>query len=749
MAARARLRRGAINRAVSTRLDLAKLKGDLAGGVTSAVLTVPVSMGYGVLALAPLGDQFIPVGILAGLYSAIFIPLTILLLGDRHTLMYAPRSVVTFLLASVIAGSLAQAHGPRTLVLVFLVIFLAGIFQALFGVLRLGNLIRYIPSPVMAGFQNAVAVLIFLSQLAPMLGAPRTLPILQVIEHPSLAQPLTCLVGVVTCLVIWLGPRAAPRIPPIVLGLVVGTGTYYGLAALGQRAGLGPIIGAIPAALPEPSYLLGFVSALTAGDLRPVWPTVALAAATLALIGSLDALLCAKTVESVTGARVPGNRLLWLLGVGNTVTACFGGIAGGINLGSTFTNFRAGGRTRASVAVTSALLLMTVVFLGPVIGLVPRVVIAATLVVVSIQLLDRWSLQAVRRLLARDFVYWKAVALDLLVVVLVATVTIVYNLVAGVAVGMAVAVLFFLLRMSKSVVRRTYRGDVVRSRRTRDPRLMELLSGEGRKSVTFELEGPIFFGTAEYLAVQVEAALRQETSYVLLDLKRVNELDSTGARVIQQLHGRLAREGKRLLVSHAQDDPLLWSVMKDMGVAAALGRDALFADTDAALEWVEDQLIIASRSGAALDDEVPLDRLAVLAGLSAAERDLVGRTLGRRVYQRGDIVIKEGDTDRSLFMISKGTASVKVTLAGQAREKRLASFSPGAVFGEVALLDEEPRSATVTADEELVCYVLDEAHFGALTREHPSIAIKLLTNLSRELSRRLRKANAMISQLET
>jgi CRP-like cAMP-binding protein len=99
-------------------------------------------------------------------------------------------------------------------------------------------------------------------------------------------------------------------------------------------------------------------------------------------------------------------------------------------------------------------------------------------------------------------------------------------------------------------------------------------------------------------------------------------------------------------------------------------------------------------------------------------------------------------------MISKGTASVKVSLAGQAREKRLASFSPGSVFGEVALLDEEPRSATVTADEELVCYVLDDARFRALTRAHPSIAIQLLTNLSRELSRRLRKANAMISQLE-
>ena len=733
---------------MSKRLDLTSLKGDLAGGTTSAVLTVPVSMGYGVLALLPLGDQYISVGVLAGLYSAIFLPLTILLLGDRNAVMYAPRSVVTFLLASVLAAELAGTAGRQALVLTFFIIFLAGIFQALFGVLRLGNLIRYIPSPVMAGFQNAVAILMFVSQLAPMLGLPRHVTALELIGHPSLAQPLTFFVGVVTCLAIWLGPRVASRIPPIVLGLVAGTAAHYGLAALGQREGLGPVIGTIAVALPASSYVPDFASVLTQGDLYPLWPTVALAAATLAIIASLDALLCAKTVESVTGARIPGNRILARLGLGNMVAACFGGIAGGINLGSTFANHRAGGRTWVSVVVTITLLMMTVLFLGPVIALVPRVVIAGTLVVVAIQLLDRWSLQAIRRLLSRDFVYGKAMALDLLVVVLVATVTIVSNLVAGVAVGVAVAVLFFLLRMSKSVIRRTYRGDVVRSRRTRDPRLMELLSGEGRKIVAFELEGPIFFGTAEYLAGQVETCLRDETSYIVLDLKRVNELDSTGARVILQVQAKLAREGKRLLLSHAQDNSQLWSVLRDIGVATALARDALFADTDAALEWAEDQLILGSRSGVGLSDEVPLDRLTVLAGLTAAERALVGRTLVRRVYQRGDIVIKEGNTDRSLFMISKGTASVKVKLADQGREKRLASFSPGAVFGEVALLDEEPRSATVTADEELVCYVLDDAHFRALTDEHPSIAIRLLTNLSRELGRRLRKANAMISQLE-
>jgi SulP family sulfate permease len=107
-------------------------------------------MGYGVLALLPLDDQYISVAVLTGLYSAIFLPPTILLLGDRNALMYAPRSVVTFLLASAVAGELAGTSGRQTLVLTFLIIFLAGIFQAMFGFLRLGNLIRYIPSPVMA-----------------------------------------------------------------------------------------------------------------------------------------------------------------------------------------------------------------------------------------------------------------------------------------------------------------------------------------------------------------------------------------------------------------------------------------------------------------------------------------------------------------------------------------------------------------------------------------------------------------------
>jgi len=338
-------------------------------------------------------------------------------------------------------------------------------------------------------------------------------------------------------------------------------------------------------------------------------------------------------------------------------------------------------------------------------------------------------------------------ALELLVVILVASSILAFDPVVGVGMGVAVAVLFFIIRMSRSVVRRTYHGDAVRSRKARDPRLMEILATHGRQIVVFELDGPLFFGTADNLASRVEAAAREGATLVVLDLRRVNELDATGARILLQIHETLKVLGGRLLFSHSNDSRLVSMVLDDLGVATALGPDALFADTDAALESAEDRVILA-RGGEALNGEIALDRLSALEGLTGSEVAVVGALLLRRVYSPGEVVIKEGSLDRDLFLISRGTVSVRVELPGNGRRRRLASFSAGTVFGEVALLDREPRSATVTADEEAVCYILSEDAFHALVRDHHAIAITLLTNLGRELSRRVRRANAMISRLE-
>jgi CRP-like cAMP-binding protein len=138
----------------------------------------------------------------------------------------------------------------------------------------------------------------------------------------------------------------------------------------------------------------------------------------------------------------------------------------------------------------------------------------------------------------------------------------------------------------------------------------------------------------------------------------------------------------------------------------------------------------------------------VCRGLGPAECATLAGVLERRVYAKGQVVMAEGEESQELYLIARGTASVTVRVGGHARDNRLATFSAGTVFGEMALLDEAPRSATVRADDELVCYVLSREAFDRLTREHDAVALALLTNLGRELAARLRRANRTISQLE-
>ena len=138
----------------------ASLRGDVAGGIAGGVLTIPASIGYGMLALGALGEAYVAPAVLAGLYSAVAVSVVVLALGQRMPVNFAPRSIITVLFAAMVADTIVPAvpqdpaNVDRTLAPV---VTCAGVFQALFGMLRLGDVIRYIPSPVMSGFQNAVA----------------------------------------------------------------------------------------------------------------------------------------------------------------------------------------------------------------------------------------------------------------------------------------------------------------------------------------------------------------------------------------------------------------------------------------------------------------------------------------------------------------------------------------------------------------------------------------------------------------
>jgi CRP-like cAMP-binding protein len=258
----------------------------------------------------------------------------------------------------------------------------------------------------------------------------------------------------------------------------------------------------------------------------------------------------------------------------------------------------------------------------------------------------------------------------------------------------------------------------------------------------------MFFGTAEKLIHQIEKAVKDGATLVIVDFKRVTDIDSTGARFLVQANDALIREGRFLLLSSVDEHSRLGHFLRDMGAIAALTKSRVFVDNDQALEWAEDQLILSELGKVEPGAEFPFGQLDLFAGMSAAEVEVVKGMLERRTYAKEEIVFREGDPGQQLFVIARGEASVRIRPPGATRDIRLVTFAPGTVFGEVALLDTEVRSASVQADEELVCYVLEQDLFSQLAAAHPAIAVSLLRNLGRELSNRLRRANRVIYQMD-
>ena len=729
-------------------------RAELAGGIASALLTLPLSIGFGLFALSPLGERYAGYGVLAGLYSAIIVALVAVLLRANSSVVFAPRSMQAYLISMVVlhlvqSESYALLQDPQqTLTVVFFVIFLSGLMQAAFGAIGAGSLVKYIPYPVIAGFQNAGAILLLLSQIAPMLGLTQRLDPATLLQQLQHIQPLTLTIGAVTCLLMLHAGKLSKRIPAVIIGMFAGIGLYYLFLYLGYAASLGPFIGELNFAMPDLRYLSGFYAIV---DERQWWgllPSMFAWAASLALISSLDVLLCAKVMEGVTQQRQDHNLSLVRLGLGNVIAAAFGGISGAISLTSSQANHNSGGRTGYSVLISSILILAAVLFCSQLIALIPKVVVAGMLFVTAWRLFDRWTAQLVKRLIAAGPRNRASLLLDLLVIVLVTLVSVFASLVTAVAIGILVSVFSFLFRMSKSVIRRSFRGDVLRSRKTREPRLMQLLAEQGQRIVVFELEGAVFFGTAEKLVHQIEKAVKDGATLVIVDLKRVTDIDSTGVRFLVQANDAMVKQARFLLLSSVEENSRLGHFLRDMGAIAALTRGRVFIDIDQALEWAEDHLILAELGDVELGDEFPFGQLDIFAGLGEAELGIVRGMLGRRVYAKGETVFREGDPGQQLFVIAKGEASVRIRPTGGTRDIRLVTFSAGTVFGEVALLDTEVRSASVQADEELVCYVLEHEVFQQLASSHPGIAVTLLRNLGRELSNRLRRANRVIYQLD-
>lgn len=297
--------------------------------------------------------------------------------------------------------------------------------------------------------------------------------------------------------------------------------------------------------------------------------------------------------------------------------------------------------------------------------------------------------------------------------------------------------------VNKDVIRLKYNGSEVNSSRVRNEEEMAALRVRGCVIQVFQLQGNLVFSTAEVIVREVMSDLESKR-FVILDFKRALEVNESACRLFYQLLDKLASLDIPLIFTHTSQAPMLRRYMKLKLGERVKDLYHVFDDNDPALEYCEDKLLAEIFPDEQGERALPVEEYELFQDLTSTEIDVLKSKMLLQHHREGSVVVNAGDAANELFILSKGLVSVTVTLAS-GFQKRLATFSAGMAFGEMALLDNAPRSAIVLADTDVECHVLTIETFNELETQHPRIKIILLQNLAKSLSRKLRKANREVS----
>lgn len=751
---------------------------DIVGGFNAAMISLPQSLGLGIVAFAPLGAAFVTEGALSGLLGAACAGLLIPLLGGNRVMISGPRVAATLVVATVTAQLAAPGspfEGQVAFAATLAMLALAGVIQLLFGLFRLGAFIKYVPYPVVAGIVTGSGVLIISSQLRWLAGIPDGSDAPGVLSGGAKPMAGALIVAGVTAAVTLIVPRLWPRLPGLFLGLLAGVSLHHALVPLIGEAGLGGTVGVIQETLG--SLLVSTMESwatfgrsvfgLEGAGFHPVIATLVLGALSVAVLASQDTLLAALTVDGMTLERTDFNRELVAHGIANTLASAIGGLFSAGRLASTIVSYKAGARSRLA-SVTNALVLLSLALgASGALAYLPNSVVAGILLVVGIELVDKWTLARIRELAVSGWRGDPSILTEVGIVIVVTAVAVTAGLMAALAFGLLIAIVVMMARLRRSLIRRMYRGAHVHSRRQRDQRSMETLAEKGDQIAILDLEGPIFFNSADHLESVVERLTGEGVRYVILDMKRVTEIDATGARTIEHLVRRAARAGAFVAFSylfrerrHRQLDYLgserrrlgrarrVWVVLDRLGVFRTVGGGSVFPDTDAALGVCEDRLLGGTGRGGKRDTSERQALAGVFQGFTGADIRLLRRRAERRTWRTGEIIFAEGGEGDAIYLLTCGRADVLIRVQGWEWVKRVDTLTPGSVFGEMAVLDEKPRAASIVVATNAAGYRLTAEAFRTMKRDNPQLALKLLSNLCLIMSARVRAANRMITELE-
>ena len=533
--------------------DLSHLRGDIFGGLTAGVVALPLALAFGEASGA---------GPIAGVYGAILVGFFAALFGGTPSQISGPTGPMIV----VFAGVFASLSGDLSLV--FATVILAGLIQILFGVLGFGQYIRLVPYPVVSGFMSGIGCIIIALQLARLFGhepqgggtIPALLEVPYAISNPNL-EALG--IGVLTLAMVFLWPASWGRyLPGPLAALIVGTVASLGLSNV-------PVLGAIPTGLPE------FIMPSLSNDTVLI---VFEAALILAILGAIDSLLTSLVADNMTRTRHRSNRELIGQGVGNVVAGFFGGIPGAGATMRTVVNIRTGGVTKISGMLHSLLLLAVVLILAPLASKIPHAVLAGILVKVGYDIIDLSYLKRAHR----------GPRFDLVLMVMVLSLTVFVDLITAVVAGVVVAAVAFVKQVADAQLAAAA-GESDDSEESLSDAEIALLKECGDRLTYFDLGGPLSFGAAADLGHHVRERISQEhhTSLVL-DFGRVPFMDVSAVRAVETIAQDAAHAGKHLYVCGINDD--VAANFEGLGVSEHLPEDIRFTRRldalTAARDWI-------------------------------------------------------------------------------------------------------------------------------------------------------------------
>lgn len=519
-----------------------KLVSDLVAGLIVAIIALPLSIA---LAIAS------GVSPEKGLYTAIVAGFVISFFGGSNVNISGPTAAF----ATIVAGIVA-VNGISGLVIATI---MAGIMLILMGIFRFGSLIKYIPFTITTGFTSGIAVTIIIGQIKDFLGLtyPAGTNAIETVEKlEAIVGSLgtlnwqAVLVGAVAMLILIVWPKISKKIPGSLIAVVVGV---LMVKLLNMEVNTIGDLYSISRDLPSFSF-----PSFDFATIRQLIPS----AFTIAILAAIESLLSCVVSDGMIGDKHNSNTELIAQGLGNIASGLFGGIPATGAIARTAANVKNGGRSPISGMVHAIVLLLILVILMPYAAWIPMPVIAAILFMVAYNMSEwRQFLRICRT----------APASDVLVLVLTFGLTVIFDLVVAIEVGMILAAVLFMKRMTDVTNLRVWK-DADKN----DPKRLKPLP---ENIEVVELDGPMFFATSEKFAA---IELKKGVNILILRMRTVPSLDISALRSLEVIHRLCTEKGIRLILSHVNEQPL--AVMKKAGFYDKVGEENFADNIDLAIE---------------------------------------------------------------------------------------------------------------------------------------------------------------------